>query len=61
MPITFMPKNIYGKINLLVVDVGGDQGGGGECMEDPCIKIRYRFRSSMLCIKIGYRVYNVFR
>ena len=31
-----MPKNIYGKRNLLVVDVGGDQGGGGEgCMEDP--------------------------
>ena len=32
----------------------------GGAWRTPCIKIRY-FRSAMLCIKIGYRVYNVLR
>ena len=26
-----------------VVDVGGDQGGGGGAWRTPCIKTRYRF------------------
>ena len=48
-------------VMLLVVDVGGDQGGGGEHGRPHVLRHVIDFRSSMLCIKIGYRVYNVLR
>ena len=46
--------------SMIVVDVGAEVGGGVH--GGPHV-IRYviDFRSAMLCIKIGYRVYNVLR
>ena len=45
----------------LVVDVGGDQGGGGVHGGPHVLRYVIDFRSAMLCNKIGDRVYNVLR
>ena len=44
-----------------VVDVEADQGGGGEHGRLHVLRYVIDFRSPMLCIKIGHRVYNVLR
>ena len=46
---------------MLEVIRGGGGGGGGEHGRPHVLRYFLDFRSSMLCIKIGYRVYNVLR
>ena len=56
-------KDIMAEIGTSVVDVGAEVGGGGGGVHGGPHVLRYviDFRSAMLCIKIGYRVYNVLR
>ena len=44
--------------NISVVDIGAKVGGGGR---PPCFKIGIEHPVFQLCIKIGYRIYNVLR
>ena len=53
MPITFMPKNIYGKRNLLVVDVGGDQGGGGNAWKTHVLRYVIDFGLPCYVLRLG--------